>query len=84
MQTATHGCQSQSLFHGLRFELHFELLQQVADGEYPDLGFQRSCIQPRNIQQGVEDVFDRLQRSIDIPRQMLKFAGRPAFDEAGR
>jgi hypothetical protein len=58
----------------------FELAEQLVDAEADDFGLHRAGIEPRNVEQGAEYLFDRIERGVDIADQLRIVAAALPLD----
>ncbi len=63
---AGHELQLEAFLAGQRGELDLELAQQIVDAEAGELRPHRAGVEPRDVEQRAEDLFDRLERGIDV------------------
>ena len=72
--------QVEPLGAGDRAKLDLQHAQEVDDRHVGDLRPHRAGVEARNVEQGAKDLLDRLQRDIDIARQI----GRAPRVRSGR
>ena len=84
---ARHELQIEALGAGERREFDVEPVQQFVDAELGEFRLHRPGIEPRNVEQRGENLFDRFERGVDIRHQVGIFAVALALalplDQAG-
>ena len=74
---------SQPLLLRQRRKLDLELAQQLVDAEADDFRLHGAGVEPRNVEQRPENLFDRVERGIDIADQLSVVAAALPLDQAG-
>ena len=82
-QRARHEDEVETLLTRQRREFDLQPLQQFVDAEVGHFRLHRAGIEPRNVEQRGEYLFDRFERSIDVLHQTGVLAGTLALDQAG-